>query len=745
MLTSILPEDYTRVKDAPCVKNSKFKTVYTLDSVFKEEDPPESDLILFVKSRSGLNYEDLDSEERSDWLLSWRMNRILAGYIVYSTVYPSILKRRIKLRDASDHWVEIDPTVSKGSSKKKDRERCLGQIRELSASLVFKGVSRFVPKDVLIMDFMDIPCTDDDEGVVFFTEREFPSSTVSSAHGSCSSILSHLWFVTTVLGRPCSLDSIVMPIQTGEISRLRTENLFFKKGKISKFPVNWSGEVFSKLPGYVHSHYSGVFIEKFTSDSYMDKYPCDLFLEYKSVINGPVSVPASTYCTVHNTVTIPCFDHFIFKNEACSLDALDMSSISMEFGKDTARGISLTKPVGVFSASLQRKMVDTLKYFSEEHMLVRKLKKKRLCVIQSMDPGGIKKKLSQGKMLDPRVPKNVKMVKDIIRSIAGKTWIPLKNLLFKLYPDIGPELEEGVICERFLEYEECEEVYNEATSLGLEKSDVSNLCLLFSLTMSFQRSQLVRDSRKDEYVRSRSSVGYTLSLGREIKTSGASCGGHVASTEFDLSISQSMIVHFIKLFGKGNEFLMVNERGSHMSQENLTSRYKSIGRAWLGIPNMTPHVMRSFWTTHAVEEGLVNSHNINEFASYLQLSSKTLMTSYVAASTQNDSHRVGKRVLGPVMNSASTKRVKQSKNVYDVESRPKGKKLACIRNEYIREINASLSRYKDPVHGFNALVEQRAAGCLGEKDSWFEWDTSYFADEDVRLFVRFVQNRKKIY
>lgn len=739
MLTSILPpESYKTANEFHVESNPKtrFKTGYTLENVFKSTDPPISDLRLFVNSR-GVDYESLDENEQTLWSTSWTMNRILSGYLVYAVVFPCYLKRRIKLRDAGVHWITLNTSTPKGKSKSEDRLCCHEIIQNMTAQSVFRGTSDMIESSVLVKEFLGL--SDDDEGDIFFKYRDFtPSTRTSSAYSSCSAILSHLWFVTTVLGRPCTLDSVTVPIRGHEMALVNLT------GKVSRFSVDWKKDVFEKIPGYKHRKYAGLFMERLTSDLYLDTYPSDAFLVYKSTVsNSKEKIKTSITCSTHNMVVVPCFDTLLSKTKTCELDALDINSISMEFGEEVANKVSSMVKTGVFTASLDRKMGEAIKFFSDQHIIVRRFVKQRLKVVQSMDPSGVKSKLAKGRTLDARDFDNVQLVKDMIRNISLTTWSPMKNLLFKSVDSISPDMDDDVLCEKILRIGKSEKLSYKVKDLGLTNADISNVCFLLSLTMSFQRSQLLRDSTVDEFIKSHTDVGYILSLNREIKTSGASDSGSVPMTNFVLTPSQSMMVHFVKLFGNQDEggHLMVNERGSRLTQNNLAAKYRIIGKAWLGISNLSPHIMRSFWTTHLVEDGSVNNQNMQEFASYLQLSPKTLMTSYVAAGVNNEAHRVGKRVLDPIMNLVACKRHKN--NPHDIESKPKGKKLGKLRDDRISDIFETLSTYTDPRVCFKSLVEHRKEGCLQEKNGWFEWENTFFGDEDEKFFVRFVENRKE--
>jgi len=741
MLTSILPPTgfvpKTDVSVGEARTKVKFKTPFTLETVFGL-DPGLDDLILFTMNR-GVNFKSLSEEDKCLWKRSWRENRVLCGYLVFAVVFPAYLKRRIKLRDAETHWVTLNDSTLKGKSKLEWRQKSMEMVESMTASSCFRGTSDLIHPRVLARDFLGLNKTD--EGVLFFMQRDFArTSKNSSAHASCAAILSHLWFITTILGRPCSLDSVVIPIRGEEMSRLTDLGI---SGKVTAFPVDWQSDVFYKLPGYSHDKIAGLFLERLTSESYVDVWPSDVFLMYKAKMKGgSEKVNPGAKSSAYNLCVVPCFDTLLAKSNTCDLDALDISSIAMEFGKEAAEEVKSTESVGVFSASMGRKMNETIKLFSEDHVLVRRFVNNRLKILHSKDPGGIKKKLSGGRLLDPRVGVNVEAVKDMIRQISARTWAPVKSIMFKLFGEvINPDMDEIEMCKAFLGVSYDSGIQRKVKNVGVTMVDVSNVCFLLVLTMSFQRSQVLRDSNVREYIRTRDGDGYTLSLDREIKTTGADSNGYSPVREFDLTPSQSMMVHFIKIVGnrRGDQRLLVNERGGDMTQNNLGFRYKSIGKAFLGIPNLSPHAMRTFFASYAVDSGKVDGKDLNEFASYLQVSAKTLSTAYVAASTRTDSHRIGKRVLGDVMDSGS-KSMKMSR-VYDTESRPKGRQLAKSRDVYKDNILATVARYKDARECFKALVQHRAQSSLQKRDQWFQFRNSYFLDNDLKFFVRFVQSR----
>lgn len=753
MLTSILPPLGFAPKTKGRCENwkpnkGKFKTPFTLETVFGPDSGLE-DLILFTKSR-GVEFESLEEDQKETWKNSWRENRVLCGYLVVAVVFPSYLKKRIKLREAETHWVNLDSNTSKGKAKLEQRRICLGMVESMKASSCFRGTSDMIHPEVLVNEFLGLP-KDNDEGVVFFKQRDFARDTSknSSAHASCAAILSHLWFVTTILGRPCSLDSVVIPIRGEEMSRLEELGIC---GKVTAFPVDWKTDIFPKLPGYLHTKVAGLFLERLTSDSYLDEYPSDAFLLYKAKMkNSRDKIHPGSKQAAYNLAVVPCFDTLLSRTNTCDLDALDVSAIAIEFGQETAQNVRSTESVGVFSASMGRKMNEAIKLFSEEHVLVRRFVNNRLKVDMCKDPGGIKKKLAGGRLLDPRILSNVDAVKGMITMISERTWNPIKRVVFNLVESLDPGMNEEEMCKVFFEVgggsDEEEDFQRRARKLGVTTTDISNVCFLLCLTMSFQRSQVLRDSLVREYIPTREGFGYTLSLERALKTSGADNSGYAPCREFELTPSQSMMVHFIKLAGgrKGDDTLLINERGGRMTQNNLGARYRSIGKAFLGISSLSPHAMRTFFASWAVDSGAVEQKNLNELGSFLQVSSKTLSTAYVASSTNTEAHKIGKRVFESVTNPGASGSRKVSKGEpagdFDTESRPKGRLLAKARDVFKEDILKSVARYKNANGCFKALVEQRRNGFLQKNDRWFEFKNSFFLDEDAKFFARFVQSR----
>lgn len=120
-----------------------------------------------------------------------------------------------------------------------------------------------------------------------------------------------------------------------------------------------------------------------------------------------------------------------------------------------------------------------------------------------------------------------------------------------------------------------------AEIMGLPESSVKGQGLRLSC------SRVVRRQNRSEYITLRNGAGNALVWGRNIKTSGADQRGSVATTRSELTASQSVFVHFFKLFGimqsKGYDRLMRNYRGSPMTKENLKRTYLAKTTKYLSL------------------------------------------------------------------------------------------------------------------------------------------------------------------
>ncbi|CAN0217289.1 unnamed protein product [Ectocarpus sp. 4 AP-2014] len=286
----------------------------------------------------------------------------------------------------------------------------------------------------------------------------------------------------------------------------------------------------------------------------------------------------------------------------------------------------------LFDDSVSTKLSEILAHFDCELWKARKKDKVERVVAANMDPAGMNKKIEGGKMLDPTDPKSIDLMHTMLQTISGQVWKPLKKLIGQA---LGASLEYPAAFLRITQ-EEGEQLYKHVLSAGVTYTDVANLCTLLLLSFSFQRSQVLREATVDEFVLVPDATHYKFSFkNRRFKTA-SSEGTSSASpvSHFMLSPDQSMITRFIAFVGhrfcgtlcldNKARRLFVNTKGQSWTQKDISSRFKRIGMHWLGISNFGPHVCRTFWSTHALHSGQISGSNLEDFSSFLQVSSTTL-------------------------------------------------------------------------------------------------------------------------
>lgn len=343
-------------------------------------------------------------------------------------------------------------------------------------------------------------------------------------------------------------------------------------------------------------------------------------------------------------------------------------------------------------------------------------------------------------MLDPTDAKSVKKMMDMLKALSRQVWKPLKNLVGKT---LGASLEYPTA---FLQISETEvqALFTSATESRVTYTDIANLCTLLHTSVSFQRSQVLREATVDEFELTPDSTCHKFTFkNRRFKTS--SSGAKVSAppvSHFMLTPEQSMIIKFIGAVGHKfcnlqsmapNRRLFVNSKGQSWTQKDISSRFKMLARHWLGIQNFGAHISRTFWATHALNSGQISGSNIEDFSSFLQVSRSTLRSSYMAASANTAAQTLGNEVLGAVVNAACTGEATER------GSRPYGKKLSARRFEFVGDIRASLLKYGGNSRNlFRDLLQKRNSSQLSEGEKWFRWENTFFCEGDERLFQRFL-------
>ena len=786
--TSVKPEEsvtdlrnpaWDDQKIAKLPSRMSFRCPVTIDTVF--EAPLISDVEAFYESRNSgsafVPYGDLSEADKVAWVDSSHDNKILMGFIVYSQLFPALLRSRIKLNAPTYHWSQLDHYSDKGSAKLAQRQNALARIRRDDfLRSVFRGLPYRIDTSVDALAYMKMAMDSEDERFRFFTGREFSfiysergDVNGSSVFSSCSMALNLLWFATVILGRPCSLESVILPLSTTE--RQRLEERFgcpsqFFDGPIRGLQTNW-GAVFAAI-GTVHRNIDYTMLEKASEQKYVDGlHVADAYAVYRSTLlvsargdtcgmeDIAALVESYKLSSKHGTdsgAVVGVMDVIRSKgvDGVGKMDGSVLGTIIATYGEQAClrvrEGCSnmLTGGATLFDDSVSGKLGEVLAHFDRELSKAKKKAKMERTVRANMDPAGFNKKIEAGKMLDPCNPKSIELMHGMLKGLSGRVWRPLKRLIGEA---LGATMEHQPSTFLRMSRDEADTLYKHLERSRVVYADVANLCTLLVLSFSFQRSQVLRDSTVDEFVLVPDGTRYKLSFkNRRFKT--ASSGGSSSAppvSHFILTPDQSMIVKFIS--SAGHRFcnvrdvndetrrLFVNSKGQNWTQKDIGSRFQKIGVQWLGIGNFGPHTCRSFWSTHALNSGKVGSADIEDFSSFLQVSSATLRNTYMASAGNSAAHTLGSEVLGSVVNAACTGETTEK------GARPSTKQLGKRRLEFIGQIKASLAKYGGNSRlMFRDLLRKRKAAQLANDEAWFQFQATYFDDGDERLLKRFLDN-----
>jgi len=740
-----------------------FKPAVTLKNVF--DRPTESQVKIFYHARnhSGVSYDRLSDAEKMVWTESLHDNSCLIGYFVYSQLLPCAADNRTKLGLGSAHWNELNGSTDR--ARLDQRRAAYDRLRRKgSAFSAFHGLPYSVDMTTNVLDYMGIHFEQSDSRHRFFLSREFAmtssehgKSNASSVYTSCSKALALLYFAVVTLGRPCCLESVVLPLTVTERSVL--EQTWGCPGRhldgpINKFQTNWR-EVFRAI-GTPHRNINYVCIEKATEESYIGGiHVADCFALYNATRMAPGDTKTITAMVNHYRLNskigvetgavVYVLDVLREKpmEAVGKIDGSVLGAITSTYGQQVsldvqARCLGLQAGAySLFDSSVSNKLGEIIKHTDMTLLKARKRLKVELKVNDNLDPADMNKKISQGKMLDPCDPVSSEKMHAMLQGLSGVVWRPLKALIGEA---LGASTEHPSAFLRISE-KEARQLYEHAGRKGMGYADVANLCILLVLSNSFQRSQVLREAPLNEFGLSPDGTHYRQTFKRPFKTAGASRGSLPVS-HFNLSPGQSMMVHFIAVVGHrfcnanmqdDQRNLFLNSKGQAWAQPDIGSRAKKIGAHWLGLPNFCVHTCRTFWATAALNSGQVGPSNIDEFSSFLQVSSATLRTSYMSAAGNSQAHVIGKSVLGGVVDSACNVEISENGDG------PQGTKLRRIRLEFLAEIRASLLKYSgNGKHLFRDLVKKRKVGQLGESEKWFRKENTFWKDDGERVFLRFL-------
>ena len=763
--------DASEVKHATGRDRTTFKSPVTIETIF--ETPTEAHVRQFYEARnfSGTLYDRLPQAEKLAWKESLHDNLALIGFHIYSQLFPSLLENRIKLNTASHHYKDLDRATPRGRAKLEQRREALSRLQRVgSARSVLHGLPYSVDKMGTILQFMNMDFGEDDSRQRFFLQREFSviygargETSSSSVYSSCSSALGLMYFSVFILGRPCSFESVILPLTVVERRVLEERWACPPRhldGAIRGWQTDWR-DVFRAI-NVDHRNIAYIMLERACQDKYVDGlHVSDAYGLFKvsRAAKGDTERIAALFesYTEKSKYGIECgpvvgIIDVIRQRPVESVGCMDgsvLGAIYLTYGEkagfEAKAACNTLQGATLFDTSVAAKLTEVLLHFDNQLYRARKKLKNARTVRSNMDPAGLSKKVDGGRMLDPTDPKAVELMYSMLKGLSCGVWSPLKSLVSEA---LGASMQYPSAFLRISD-QEADRLYEHAKNKGVLYADVANLYMVLVLSFSFQRSQVLRDSTVNEFTLAPAGTHFRFAFkDRTFKTATASpSSGALPVSHFELSADQSMIVRFICCVGhrfcnismeNDKRRLFVNSKGEGWTQGDIGSRTKKIGEHWLGIANFSPHASRSFWASHALNSGQVSSENVDDFSSYLQVSTATLRNNYMGSGAHSASHKIGNDVLGGVVNSACTGEVSEK------GAKPSTKKLGARRMEFIADIRASLLKYRGETRVlFRDLVSKRKAGQLEVGDQWFLWHRTFFEDDDDRLFKRFVDGHVK--
>ncbi|CAN0240766.1 unnamed protein product [Scytosiphon promiscuus] len=541
---------------------------------------------------------------------------VLMGFIIYSQLFPSLLRNRIKLNSASHHWNALDGTTDRGRVKLEQRRAAFERLtRGGSARSAMKGLPYSFRTRICATGLSSSGTS------AIYGDRGSVGS--SSVYSSCACALSLLWFSTVILGRPCCLESIIVPLTTAE--RRVLEQTFecprqHFDGPVHGFETNW-GDVFSAVD-VGHRNMDYVMLERTCQQKYIGGlHVADAFAVFRATVSAKgdtksVAALVESYKQhskhgVESGAIVGSLD--VLKEKPMEaigrIDGSVLGAISSTFGQEASlavQGRCLASQDGksLFDGSVSAKLNEIVTFFDQELWRARKKHKMELTVAANLDGAGLARKIDGGRMLDPTDPTSVEKMHAMLRSLSRQVWSPFKSLIGE---SLGPSVEYPTAFLRISDEEACR-LYAHASAKGATYTDVANLCTLLMLSFSFQRSQIMREATVDEFELERGN--YKLIFrGRKFKTASAPSSDSMPVSYFKLSPDQSMIIRFMATVGhrfcdvdmrNEKRRLLVNAKGQSWKQKDIATRYKRVGAHWLGIPNFGPHVCRTFWSTFGV-------------------------------------------------------------------------------------------------------------------------------------------------
>jgi hypothetical protein len=684
----------------------------------------------------------------------------LISHSLWTVLIPYYVRERTKLGTRGKHWRPLEST----SPLREQRQANYKLVESLSASDYVTGAPA-----VPLLDYYNLRLDGDDERLRYLLDRDFSvegeyaeagGTSTHTLRGIASTYVRVMWVALVVLGREPHAMSAIRPLTAKEWHVLVKghdvpEDLL--TGTRITPPVKY-GDLVKGKQGFVACK-EWTFLVAITNDAfYSDIFLPQVFFAIRArkmalACTDPETDQDFICREIHGSssdTTIASFSNNLasvfgaLKRSGADRykpDAMDVAAIRA-YGIDTSAletsGLALTYSV--------RKYIDI---FNQDFLCARRHVRANVTVSRALDRGGMNSKKSGG-----RITEDSEGLREMVQALLSRVWKPTWTSVVQPWLR---HLSLPADAATFLNTTDTADLVQFASSRGFSRADAERLQLLLMLHLSVFRSQVWRDAVVDEFqlVRRDNSAFYTFSLSRVFKTATAKTDGVPQLTSWQLSHTESLLVHATMLLcrpllatgAKATKRVFLDSSGAPVTQRWIEARTADIGKEWLGIPRMGPHSLRTMWLSWLINNGLVAEQDFDNLAAYVQVSRCTMLESYVTPSLAGPSQRVGALLrdggggAGHVaeMESCEATESKTATAQEDASSAkgPYGKALNSKRKPYREQALAVVNAHGgDSKVAFEYLVAKRKTGTLASGELFFRQDVTYFKDDDIRPWKR---------
>ncbi|KAG5188345.1 hypothetical protein JKP88DRAFT_253539 [Tribonema minus] len=683
----------------------------------------------------------LAEDVKDQWTRKLAEVHALMAFCLWTVLIPYYVKERTKLGTKGKHWRPLEAT----SPIKRDRLNAYDLVKTLKASDFITGA----PAEPLL-EYYDWDLVADDERLRSLLARDFSvdgenaetgGTYTHTIRGVASTFVRVMWVALIVFGREPHHLSAIRPLTAKDFCVLVhghgiPEDLL--TGAREDPPINYN-QLTSNDGGIVPCK-EWTFLTAITGDAF---YP-DIFLptafflmRAQKLAEGckEPNIDQDFLCRqIYNSssdTTVASFNNnlaSVFGALKCcgadryKPDAMDVAAMRA-YGVDThaleASGLALTYSV--------HKYIDA---FCDDFLAARRTIRANVTISRALDRGGLKSKKCAGRLPDM----DNDGLRDMMKALREQVWRPVWVSV------IQPWLRQRNLPadpQGFFLATESDGMKDFADSKGFTRADAERVELLLMLHLSVFKSQVWRDSVVEEFelVQHNGNAFYKFSLSPE---------------------TESMLVHTVLLVcrpllatgSKRSQRMFMDSNGAPVTQRWIERRIEELGKNWLAVPRLGPHSLRTMWLSWLVGAGLVNEHDLDNLAAYVQVGRCTMLESYCAPSLSGPAQRVGQALRDGGLNVAAPQQASESVASPDSAGQaerpqvPYGRQLAAIRDRCKAQAQAVVQAHGgDQKAALASLVRKRKRNELSESENFFSFEVTYIEDTNTKAWNKLCEKK----